>query len=171
MASRTPCCGAPLLRGVCEELAGKHMIFRATFVGDSLEDDGMYYDALRERANKGALVERITFLSGVPNTQTPRIYSAHSIFVNLSASGMYDKTLFEAAACECLVLASSRDFAERVDTRFVFAEGDARDLASKLQALLSIPASDHALWGRKLRSLAEQDNLRSLANHLAEEMA
>jgi len=40
--------------------------------------------------------------------------------VNTTPPGAFDKTLFEAAACGCVVLAASKDFAELVGTGTFF---------------------------------------------------
>lgn len=57
------------------------------------------------------------------------MYNNHEIFVNLSPSGMYDKTIFEAMACECLVLTSNLNLKGQIDERFLFAENDEKDCA------------------------------------------
>jgi peptidoglycan/xylan/chitin deacetylase (PgdA/CDA1 family)/glycosyltransferase involved in cell wall biosynthesis len=112
------------------ELARSGADFNATLVGSPLPRDEAYHESLKEKVRELKLADRITFLSGVPNSQTPDLYRAHEIFVNTSPSGMLDKTLFEAAACGCRVLSSSADFADLAgsDSRF----GSAAELADRL---------------------------------------
>ena len=91
-------------------LARKNMPFTATFVGSPLPEDEPYYEGLRARAGTLGFGDRVTFLPAVPNDKTPDLYRAHAVFVNTSPSGMLDKTIFEAAACGCAVLAASEDW-------------------------------------------------------------
>lgn len=113
-------------------LTEKGISYTASFYGSPLPQDEEYYKKLKTSV-EGLPV---TFYPGLPNHETPAIYSGHEIFVNCSASGMYDKTLFEAAACGCIVLASSGDFKELAGQEFSFADGDAEALAAKLQEML-----------------------------------
>jgi glycosyltransferase involved in cell wall biosynthesis len=78
--------------------------FTARFYGSPLPVDEGYYLSIKKLASRYQLDDRVTFYPGVPNTQASRIFSEHEIFVNCSQSGMFDKTLFEAAASGCLVI-------------------------------------------------------------------
>ena len=89
-------------------LAENGIDFTADFVGSPLPGNAAYYAALKEKARP--LGNRITFSPAVPNAATPDLYRAHEIFVNATPSGAFDKTLFEAAACGCRVLAMSDDW-------------------------------------------------------------
>ncbi len=144
--------------------------FKGSIYGSPTKNDETYVTDLKEKVKSGALEGKVTFASQIPNHETPKIYSAHDIFVNLSPSGMYDKTIFEAAACGALVVASSGDFADHVDSRLVFKEDDAEDLAKKLQALLSLSGADREELRRSLATLVEKNTLPSLMDRLAAEM-
>jgi glycosyltransferase involved in cell wall biosynthesis len=116
-------------------LAHDDVSFTATLVGSPLPRDKAYYESLKEKVRELKLVDRINFLPGVPNDQTPDLYRAHDIFVNTSPSGMLDKTLFEAAASGCRVLAASADFAELTGPESHF--DSATELAGALGKLLA----------------------------------
>jgi len=152
-----------------EKLQDQGVVFQCDVVGDALPRDGVYASELHKKAAR--LGSSVSLLPGVPNAETPRVYAAHSIFVNLSASGMYDKTLFEAAAAECLVVASSKDFAREADPRLVFVEGDTDDLARTLRLLLELPEGERSGMKARLRSLAERNSLSELGQRLEHEMA
>lgn len=128
--------------------------FTATFVGSPAPLDGAYYEGLKEKVHELKLDGGVTFVAGVPNSATPDLYRAHEIFVNASPSGMFDKTLFEAAACGCSVLAASADFAELAgeDTHF----DSATELAERLEDALANPSI------RPLASLVEANSLAVL---------
>jgi glycosyltransferase involved in cell wall biosynthesis len=90
-------------------LAEAGVDFRATVVGDPLPEHVAFAAALRARADAAGLGGLIDWRPGVPNAETPAIYAAHEIFVNPSRSGMFDKTMLEAAASGCRVVYSSED--------------------------------------------------------------
>ena len=73
--------------------------FTASFYGDPSSKDLEYYQSLKDKTKSYGLSSCVSFYFGVSNDKTPAIYSAHDIFVNLSSSGMYDKTIFEAMMC------------------------------------------------------------------------
>ena len=99
------------------------------------------------------------------------MYSEYGVFVNCSASGMYDKTMFEAMASECLVLASSKDLADIVPKECIFNEADPNSLAQKLTALLRLSMLDRQGLASQLRNTAKQHSLEKLGIRLAEELA
>lgn len=141
-------------------LAEKNIHYSASVYGSPLEKDTGYYEAMRRRA--GALA---TFHPGVPHSEAPSVFSAHEIFVNTSPSGMYDKTLFEAAASGCIVLAASRDFAELSGgAAFSSAEELARALETSLEG-------DSSLVRSRLQSLAKEHSVEALGGCLEKEMS
>ncbi len=135
-------------------LHARNVAFSADFYGAPHERDADYFEMLKRRADELRLRDRVQFPAGLPYTEGPRVYSAHEVFVNLSPSGMYDKTLFEAAACECMVLASSKDFSELVDERFVFPENDIQALSQKLESLLALSSEEKQQARSDMRTLS-----------------
>jgi len=130
--------------------------------------EASYVASLKQKAVP--LRERVKFLGPVPHHEAPTVFGAHEIYVNLGGSGMYDKTIFEAAACGCLVLAASEDFAKLVDQRFTFKQDDAEDLAQKLHVLLKVPKEERRVLQNSLTQLAETQSLQKLIGYLVQEM-
>jgi glycosyltransferase involved in cell wall biosynthesis len=180
---------------VLGDLKQKGSAFSASLQGDSLPKDAAYHESLKTRAKEiglstqnsfdgaaettiGATITReitvstanqLRFFPGTPNRDTPAVFSAYEIFVNLSSSGMYDKMIFEAMACGALVLASNKNLHGLIDERFIFAEGDRLELAEKLEKLLSLSDAERAIASAGLRSIVEKHHsLQSLATKLAE---
>ncbi len=116
--------------------------FTANFYGDALPADAAYAQSLRTQAAAG-LSGAVHFFPAVPNNQTPALYRRHEIFVNLSPSGMFDKTIFEAAACGTLALNSNQNLRDQWDERLLFCENDASDLADRLALLLALPDEEY----------------------------
>lgn len=158
-----------LLLEALEALHARGVSFNARFYGDALPKDAQYHAGLKEKVAALGLEKQIAFLSGVPHTRAPEVFSKHGVFVNLAASGMYDKAIFEAAACECLVLAASQDWAELVDKKFTFT--DVADLVDKLEHLLELSFIDRQAAGTQLRNVAKTQSLEALGARLAQEMA
>lgn len=149
-------------------LRAQGVVCTASFVGSALPKDEEYRDATMRRAHELDLLDSVTFREGVAHADAPPVFASHELFVNLSGSGMYDKTLFEAAACGCLILAESSDFAALSGAPAVSAQPDA--LAHALRELLDLPPDQKALRAEKLRIIADAHSLSALADRLVQEM-
>lgn len=152
-------------------LQTRGIVYSASFVGSPLPADEEYYQGMRIEVEKRGMQEMVKFVPGIANNETPRVYSAHEVSVNLSRSGMYDKTIPEAAACGALVLASSDDYAAEADARLTFKDGDAADLARKLEALLMLAENERDALTQALRAFAEKNSLTTLGERLAQELS
>ncbi len=149
-------------------LLSKGISFVASVYGSARPADSAYYENLKSRAEDLGLHDRVRFYPGVPSERSPDLYCTHEIFVNCSPSGMYDKTIFEAAASGCLVLAASDDFREVAGESFYF-DGTSNDLAKKLSVLLGLSESQRAGM-RTVQRAAESNGLLMLASTLSYEM-
>jgi glycosyltransferase involved in cell wall biosynthesis len=139
-----------------------------SFVGSPLPEDQVFYEGIKNRVKEAGLQERVGFVQGVSHEKAPSIFWRHEIYVNAAPSGMYDKMIFEAAACGTLVLASSKDFAREVDPRLIFEEGNSVDLAERIMALILMEEKEKKALLKSLGELAERQSLTALAGKLAE---
>jgi glycosyltransferase involved in cell wall biosynthesis len=138
-------------------LKGESIDFTANLYGSPLPETGEYYESVKQAALDAGLKDRVAFHTGVPNDRTPDIYRVHAIFVNCSPSGMFDKTLFEAAASGCQVLSSSKDFAALAGSETYFESVD--QLAARLREALVVPyvpANAALIERHSLAALAEK---------------
>jgi glycosyltransferase involved in cell wall biosynthesis len=142
-------------------LQANKIVFKADIVGSPLPQHEAYYSLIKKRALP--LRANVTFLPGVANSETPDLYRTHEIFVNASRSGMFDKTLFEAAACRCAVLSSSEDFAELAGRETFFSSSE--ELAARLRQLLGEREK------YPLQQAVHQHSLHALAVSLASLLA
>jgi glycosyltransferase involved in cell wall biosynthesis len=145
----------------------KSVPFSADLYGNALPQDQRFLDALKLKSKEYGLGESVRFLAGKPHEEGPAIFNAYEIFVNASRSGMYDKTLLEAAACECIVVSASKDFGDLVPPEFTFEEGNAQDLAKKLEPLLTLPLLEQQGLGSKMHNIAQAQSLEVLGKTLA----
>ena len=144
--------------------------FVARIYGDPLPQDRPYLDSLRSARQEFGLAE-LSFHPGVPHRDVPALLARASVFVNVSKSGMLDKTIFEAASAGCLVLARSDDYHGWVDERFRITSDEPTELAQKLRALLVLSPEDEKTARERLRAMViERHGLAELARRLREAM-
>lgn len=141
--------------------------FEASIYGSPTPENQTYYEALKSRVQELGLQNSVQFFLGVPNAQAPIIFQAHEIFVNCSPSGMYDKTLFEAAASGCAVLTSSEDFGQVADNSYFT---NAEELSAKLQKTLNLSLIQREEQVISLKSISNLNSLSSLCRSLSKQM-
>lgn len=151
-------------------LAAKGFSFSAHFYGTPLAKDEAYAQKLKDKTKERGLESTVQFFPGAPHAQGARIFNAHALYVDLGASGMYNKTLFEAAACESMVLTASEDFAALVDGKFIYRETGAQELCDKIEKLLLLPLIEQQAAGVQLHNIAKQNSLEALGARLAQEI-
>ncbi|MCX6719200.1 MAG: glycosyltransferase family 4 protein [Candidatus Taylorbacteria bacterium] len=145
--------------------------FNVSFYGNPSSGNEQYYDTLKEKVTGSALNSKIRFYQGLSNSETVRIYNEHEIYVNVTGSGSFDKTIFEAMACEMLVVASNKGLIDVIDSEFIFEENNVEDLVLKLRKILSLDQNSKRQYGEKMRRIVvDRHSLRELANHLKEAM-
>lgn len=144
--------------------------FTADVVGNAHPADEGYADSLRAQVADAGLANIVKFHPGVPNKDTPQVYSAHHMFVNLSPNGMYDKTIFEAMACGCFVFVSNDDIKDKVDPLFAFPYGDAEGLARRMKEFIALSPQDQNKKAASIAGLIHDHSLTHLSESLAAEI-
>lgn len=143
--------------------------FTADIYGASLPEDMKYREGLAARAEELDLDDKVSFYPAVPNTETPRLYAGHEIFVNASLSGMLDKTIFSAMGRGCLVLVSNCDLKGKIPPTLLFEEGSAQDLARGLRSILTLAPAEKERLSQLLQEFVfTHHSLASLADKLFE---
>ncbi|HLP43879.1 MAG TPA: glycosyltransferase family 4 protein [Candidatus Nanoarchaeia archaeon] len=154
-----------------ELLRMKNQNFVAYVYGNPTPVDHTYFSNIKELAADLVKTGHIVFKNEVPNIKTPEVYNAHEIYVNLTDSGSFDKTIVEAMLCESLVLISNESLTDMVERQFVFKDRNAEDLAAKLDILLRSTPQKKAEWAQKLRESAKKHSLEKLTSELVRVMA
>jgi glycosyltransferase involved in cell wall biosynthesis len=158
LARMAPSKRPEMLIDALASLARNGIDFSAALVGSPLPRDAAYYEGIKQKVVSLGLANQTSFMPEVPNSAAPDLYRAHEVFVNCSPSGMFDKTLFEAAACGCRVLASSKDFALLAGADSYFESS--ADLAQRLRdALAALPLA-------AVPAYVEQNSLTALGEKL-----
>src|SRR3989344_1061151 len=119
-------------------------------------EDFTYEKQIRELAsNLGGV---ISFSSAVPNYEAAEIYNNYEIAVNLTDTGSFDKAMFEAMACETLVMVSNKALQGVLPVEFIFLEKNSRDLADKLSIILTMPQDKKAEYSQQFRDYVVQNH-------------
>lgn len=146
--------------------------FHLNIVGGPTDKDSDYFHKIKEKIKVLENEENVSFLGKVPNCKTPEIYNENDIFVNLTKTGSFDKTTLEAMASGSLVLVSNEAFGGIFDTRLkellMFKEGNAVDLASKIEKLASLSFEEKNAIKKELRNIiVKNHSLDKLIDKLA----
>lgn len=151
-----------LLLAALNLLAAQGVDFTASFYGDPLPADEDFYGQLKRLAADYGILDRVRFSPGVPNTATIAVYGQHELFVNLSPSGMYDKTIFEAAACGTLPVVSNKNLRGEFDERLLVSGHSVEELAAKLKVLLELEPTERRRLGETVRDYVESHHSLSM---------
>ncbi len=143
-------------------LHARGVSFSASLYGFVAEQDRAYYERLLSRVTELDLESVVHFYDGVSHAETAPVYRAHQIFVNCSRSGMYDKTIFEAALSGCDVLAASEDWKQLAGEKQWFSL-DVDTLVSALEEHLHTGAPE-------LVQIAEDQTLEVLTQRIKQEV-
>ena len=143
--------------------------FIASVYGSPGTSDEAYYESQKSRLAALGLHDRVRFFPGITHEKTAAVFAAHEIFVNCSRSGMFDKTLFEAALAGALPLAVSDDWAQLTSSAFQFT--DTASLAARLREVLELPESARAELQEIAHTAAKQNTLAMLMQALSQQIS
>ncbi|MEA3213638.1 MAG: hypothetical protein QOE70_6695 [Chthoniobacter sp.] len=150
--------------------------FRVVILGaTSGLDDEAYARELRGLVTELGLGATVVFEKPVPFTELPAHYQRCAVHVNLTPAGFGDKVAWEAMSCGRPCLVANEDLRETLGSHaneLLFRDGDASDLAAKLEALLAKTSGERDELGAFLRGQVERLHaLPRLADRLLEELA
>jgi glycosyltransferase involved in cell wall biosynthesis len=153
-----------------EERTASAAPFTAAVYGDPLPHDISYHEQLQKKVRDAHAESFITFHPGIPHAETPQVFQKFQLFVNLSHSGMYDKTIFEAAAAGALPVASSADYASEAPVELAVTSLAPKHLATQLRMLIDLSSEEQARLRRAVFALAESHALPKLITALVREL-
>lgn len=133
--------------------------------GPVAEKDRRYFEYLRKLS--ATLQKKVFFRGAVSNEQTPVIFNDHSVSVNLTPKGNYDKTVLEASACGTVSLVSSEAFSRIVKPEQTFREGEVDDLCRKLLDYFSLSVTERQrVVDQQAKAVSAEESLEFLAEKL-----
>ncbi len=149
-------------------LARQGLRCRIDGYGDPTDPDAPHVAGIRERIFQLEERKAIEWHSGVANTETARIYGEHAIYVNVTPSGSFDKTIGEAMACGCIaVLANSALRGIIPDALFVDPDSP-QDIARGIEsAIMLSPEAREEIVTRSVAYISTEHSLKALVAQLA----
>ncbi|MBP9668980.1 MAG: glycosyltransferase family 4 protein [Candidatus Pacebacteria bacterium] len=136
-------------------LAKEGKLFTASIYGPV--GDAGYYETLEKRI-KELQLSQVDLGGAVTHAEAARVFAAHDVFVNLSEPGMYDKTMFEAAASGCTVISAN------AESPFIYTEPTPEACARAIETSFAAAHEEHV-------SAAQVNSLDTLGKQLVQEMA
>ena len=118
----------------------------ADIYGDALPRDKSYYDSILKATAQSFGRSVIRVHPGILNSETPKLYSSHEIFVNLTPRGNYDKTVLEAMACGAIPIVSSPAFFDIVPETLRFSERNSQSLADTIGRTLRMTSEERQMY-------------------------
>ena len=142
--------------------------FNAQIIGDPHNpEDTAYVAELNNFIREHELSDRVTIAPGIPNRDAPELYRRYGVYVNLTTTGSYDKTIFEAMASGLLVITSNRALEGSLPSVFLAKEDDPESLAECLKNALASTSKQREEYRQQLREyVIERHSLKELAKRL-----
>ncbi len=134
-------------------------------------EDEQYGETLRTDYADLMAAGAVSFVGSKRNEDTPTLFGAHTVAVNLASAGHFDKSVFEAMATETPVVVGSVSFEGLVRTSRVVPEDDPQALAEALEAVLASSEDERAREGEALRAaVIKEHSLLKLSEKLKYEI-
>ncbi|XKT75422.1 MAG: glycosyltransferase family 4 protein [Patescibacteria group bacterium UBA2103] len=109
-------------------------------------EDEVYAKELKEKYASYIKNKSLVFMGPVPHLETARLFNEHTVSVNLTDDGNYDKTVLESLACGVPVIVSSRAFSDVVSESLHVDAPEADKVAQKLQEVFeNVPDIDSSI--------------------------
>ncbi len=165
--------------GALSILRGRGRNVRLDLVGGEMTvQDREYRERVRERIDALDLGQHVRLAGAIPYREIGDWYASAQVVVNASATGSLDKVVLEAMATGRPVVscnpAATAVLAELGDSApaCAFGQGDAEELASRLDAWLALSPSERHAIGARLRAIVARDHeVEQLMQRLVREMS
>jgi len=140
-----------------EKLHAERISFKADMVGSPTNPDSQYARDLR--AAVSALVQQavVTLHPAVTNDAARGLFSSHAIFVNLTPTGSFDKTMAEAMASGCAVVTGNESLRGIVPDGLLVNPQSVASVASGIRTALALSPEERGALAQKLRTYAEKE--------------
>lgn len=142
---------------------------RLRVIGNPItQTDREYFAQVKEEVKNRKMEDFVEFVPGVPNRLVPKEISKAEIFVNMTLDGTLDKTIFEAMACEVIVIASYDALRGVLPDDNIARKENGDDLGIKIEKALTMPQDKKKELQEKMRKYVEEkQSLALLAEKLS----
>jgi glycosyltransferase involved in cell wall biosynthesis len=132
--------------------------FRANMYGEPTDKKMSYDSKVTPLIKSGVLAMH----PSVRNDETPQIYAAHDVYVNLTPSGSFDKTIGEAMAAGCVVVAANDAVSDVLPEMLIADSESPSSVSKKIQYALSLSQNERAELVEKSRAFVEREHSLAL---------
>ncbi len=130
--------------------------------GDDPSKEKVYEKHLRSLAGP-----HVFFHPAIKNEDTPAIYQAHDLYLNLTPEGSMDKTVLEAILCGIPTLVANSSFRDVLPENAVFSSTTREEIADQIDAYAHRTNEEMEVVLRHSRDLVvEKHSLEKLATML-----
>ncbi len=162
------------LVAACALLKARGLKFHLDVYGEPARaGDGEYFDEVR-RAATGLGSETVKFHGRVPHTATPAIYAGADLFVNLTRTGSFDKSILEAMSSRCVILVVNEAYRNILPSEAQFlllADVRPETVAEGIRKISALAPAERERLGAMLRAVVVRDhNLETQMPRLAREL-
>jgi glycosyltransferase involved in cell wall biosynthesis len=135
---------------------------RLRIVGPSTNESELRHrEQLQQLVCTLGLQKHVSLEDGVPQTEVVDLMGQVDLLINTTVAGSGDKTVFEAMARGCPVLASNPSFRDLLSGHPVelsFAEADHRELAARIVAYVKVLGETQLAVATELRRRIEKSH-------------
>ncbi len=163
----SPVKNVDVLVKACQILDEEAYDFSCHIYGDAPERDKEYYKRVRSMAKMLEKKEKIFFYPAVSNEEAAQVYGDYDLFVNMTPSGSFDKTIIEAMAAARLILICNKSLGDWLPDKFLFQDGNAKDLADKIREVFSLE-NKNDYQEKFIEYASSKHSLDSLVDKLSE---
>jgi glycosyltransferase involved in cell wall biosynthesis len=141
-----------------QALVAQGIRFRANIYGDPTYPDDPFFTTFKNAVAPLEASGQVTLHHSVRNADTPAVYGAHMIYVNLTPSGSFDKTIGEAMACGCIVVTANAALHGVIPDAFITDSNDGTVIAAAIKAALECPVEERNSIVRQSRDYVEREH-------------
>ena len=147
-------------------LAKKGVAFNADVIGDPTPGRESFAHELRKRFSS---VPNVTFKPAVRNDETVSAYTSHRIYINLTPSGSFDKTIGEAAASGCIIVVGNDALRGVIPDELLVDVNSVDSVLRGIEFALDMNTQSQEMLSRRLRGyVLEKHSLTLLSSRLME---
>ena len=142
-----------------QSLSETNVATQVDVIGDPTPGRETYARDLKGRFGR---LKNVSFQDAVANSKAPDAYRSHAIYVNLTPSGSFDKTIGEAAASGCMVIAGNEVLRGIVPDALLVDPFSADSVAGGINVALKLLTDERAALSKKLRDYVVREHSLTL---------
>ena len=136
--------------------------FHADIYGDPTYPDDPFFATFKTAVAPLEASGQVTVHHSVRNADTPGVYGAHAVYVNLTPSGSFDKTIGEAMACGCIVVTANTALRDVIPDTLITESSDGTVIARAIGTALGLSSIERESIARVSREYVEREHSLSL---------